>query len=154
MTELVEKFYKIWAEKTQLTNGLFEQRYYSNGELAPSWGIQIDETSSVIIGISKLKNPKKYKDVIMKATFGLISFLNDDFILFIMLELFFGLSSLGTGISNPQFGHLTFCPPQPPNVQLHSHLDASSKSNLHPHNMHCIKFLHRYLRLFIFLILF
>lgn len=80
MTELVDNFYKIWAEKTQLTNGLFEQRYYSNGELAPSWGIQIDETSSIIIGIGQLKNSKKYKDVVMKATFGLISFLNDDFI--------------------------------------------------------------------------
>jgi len=80
MNELVDKFYKVWAEKTQLTNGLFEQRYYSNGELAPSWGIQIDETSSIIIGISKLKNPQKYKDVVMKATYGLISFLNDDFV--------------------------------------------------------------------------
>lgn len=80
MTELVNKFYSVWAEKTQLTNGLFEQRYYSNGELAPSWGIQIDETASVIIGIGKLKNKKKYKDVVMKATLGMISFINNEFI--------------------------------------------------------------------------
>lgn len=80
MTELVDKFYNVWAEKTQLTNGLFEQRYYSNGELAPSWGIQIDETASIIIGIGKLKDSKKYKDVVSKAVFGLISFLNHDFI--------------------------------------------------------------------------
>ena len=80
MTELVDKFYSVWAEKTQLSNGLFEQRYYSNGELAPAWGIQIDETSSIIIGIGHLKTPLKYKEVVMKATFGLISFLNEEFI--------------------------------------------------------------------------
>ncbi|MBO5143358.1 MAG: hypothetical protein J6C46_10305 [Clostridia bacterium] len=80
MNELVDKFYSVWAEKTQLTNGLFEQRYYSNGELAPAWGIQIDETSSIIIGIGHLDEPQKYKNVVMKATFGLISFLNSDFI--------------------------------------------------------------------------
>lgn len=80
MTELVDKFYSVWAEKTQLSNGLFEQRYYSNGELAPSWGIQIDETASIIIGIGKLKNAYDYKKIIMKATFGLISFLNEEFI--------------------------------------------------------------------------
>ena len=80
MTDLVDKFYSIWAEKTQLTNGLFEQRYYSNGELAPSWGIQIDETASIVIGIGKLKNRDKYKEVVKKAVFGLISFLNEDFL--------------------------------------------------------------------------
>lgn len=80
MTELVDKFYSVWAEKTQLTNGLFEQRYYSNGELAPSWGIQIDETASVIIGVGQLKSKENYKDVVKKAALGLISFLNDKFI--------------------------------------------------------------------------
>lgn len=80
MNDLVEKFYSVWAEKTQLSNGLFEQRYYSNGELAPSWGIQIDETASIIIGIGKLKDAKKHKNIVKKAVYGLISFLNEDFI--------------------------------------------------------------------------
>ena len=80
MTELVDKFYSVWAEKTQLNNGLFEQRYYSNGELAPSWGVQIDETSSIIIGIGNLKDYKKYKKVVKNAALGLINFLNDEFV--------------------------------------------------------------------------
>lgn len=80
LEELVEKFYSVWAEKTQLTNGLFEQRYYSNGQLAPSWGIQIDETASIIIGIGNLKEPHKYKEVVMKATMGLIEFLDEKYL--------------------------------------------------------------------------
>ena len=80
MFDEVTKFYTIWADKTQLSNGLFEQRYYSNGELAPSWGLQIDETSSMIIGISKLEDSKKYFHVVEKAIVGLIEFLNDNYI--------------------------------------------------------------------------
>ncbi len=80
MEDEVNKFYSIWANKAQLDTGLFEQRYYSNGELAPSWGLQIDETASVIIGISKLKNNKDYYKIVEKALIGLMDFLNDDFI--------------------------------------------------------------------------
>ena len=80
MKDLVKQFYSVWAEKTQLSNGLFEQRYYSNGELAPIWGIQIDETASIIVGIGKLKNPEKYTEIVKKAVYGLITFLNDQFI--------------------------------------------------------------------------
>ena len=80
MTDEVDKFYSVWANKTQLTNGLFEQRYYSNGELAPSWGIQIDETSAMIIGISKMKDSKKYINIVKNAVCGLIGFLNSNYI--------------------------------------------------------------------------
>ncbi len=80
MEEDVNKFYSIWAEKTQLSNGLFEQRYYSNGELAPSWGVQIDETASMVIGISKLSNKKDYFRIVEKAVVGMINFLNENFI--------------------------------------------------------------------------
>ena len=80
MNEEVNKFYSVWANKTQLTNGLFEQRYYSNGELAPSWGIQIDETSAMIIGISKIKDKSKYINIVKNAVGGLISFLNSNYI--------------------------------------------------------------------------
>jgi len=80
MQDLVKKFYSVWAEKTQLKNGLFEQRYYSNGELAPSWGIQIDETASMVIGISKLENKKEYKKIVEKAVIGMFSFLDENFL--------------------------------------------------------------------------
>jgi GH15 family glucan-1,4-alpha-glucosidase len=78
--EEVEKFYSVWASKTQLSNGLFEQRYYSNGELAPSWGMQIDETASIVIGISKLPDYKNYIEIIKRATCGLIDFLDSNYI--------------------------------------------------------------------------
>ena len=50
MTEEAEKFYLVWAKKTQLPNGSWQQRYYLNGNLAPSWGVQLDEIASIIYG--------------------------------------------------------------------------------------------------------
>ena len=80
LSDMVSKFYSIWANKTQLNNGLFEQRYYSNGELAPSWGIQIDETASMVIGISKLNNASDYSNIVSNALTGMIGFLNENYI--------------------------------------------------------------------------
>lgn len=80
MHESVEKFYTIWAKKAQLDNGLFEQRYYVNGELAPSWGIQIDETAAMLIGINKFGKCRKLEETIYKATEALLNFLNEDFL--------------------------------------------------------------------------
>ena len=51
MKEDVEKFYKIFCKKTQSKNGMWEQRFFSDGRLAPCWGYQIDETASVIYGV-------------------------------------------------------------------------------------------------------
>ena len=51
MTEETEKFYKIFCEKTQSKSGMWEQRFYTDGRLAPCWGFQIDETASVIYGV-------------------------------------------------------------------------------------------------------
>ena len=48
-----EKFYKIFCKKTQNKDGSWEQRYYTDGRLAPSWGYQIDETASVVYGVYK-----------------------------------------------------------------------------------------------------
>ncbi len=45
-----EAFYR-WAATVQDENGGWQQRYYTDGSLAPSWGLQIDEGSSVIWGI-------------------------------------------------------------------------------------------------------
>ena len=48
MTKETEKFYDSFCRKTQSPNGMWEQRFYTDGTLAPCWGYQIDETSRVI----------------------------------------------------------------------------------------------------------
>lgn len=50
LSEQAEAFYR-WAAAIQDDNGSWQQRYYTNGNLAPSWGLQIDEGGSVIWGI-------------------------------------------------------------------------------------------------------
>ncbi|MCG8499186.1 MAG: glycoside hydrolase family 15 protein, partial [Firmicutes bacterium] len=49
-SDLVEKFYQ-WAVAAQGENGAWLQRYYLDGNLAPSWGIQIDETGTLLWGM-------------------------------------------------------------------------------------------------------
>lgn len=44
-------FYLNFCKNTQSNNGMWEQRFYTNGNLAPCWGYQIDETASVVYGI-------------------------------------------------------------------------------------------------------
>ena len=51
MTKETEKFYKVFCKTTQSKNGMWEQRFYTDGRLAPSWGYQIDETASVVYGV-------------------------------------------------------------------------------------------------------
>lgn len=51
MEKETEKFYKIFCQKVQSKNGMFEQRFYTDGKLAPCWGYQIDETASVVYGV-------------------------------------------------------------------------------------------------------
>lgn len=51
MQKEVEKFYKVFCKNTQSRNGMWEQRFYTDGRLAPCWGYQIDETASVIYGV-------------------------------------------------------------------------------------------------------
>lgn len=46
-----EKFYKVFCKKTQSKNGMWEQRFFTDGKLAPCWGYQIDETASVVYGV-------------------------------------------------------------------------------------------------------
>jgi GH15 family glucan-1,4-alpha-glucosidase len=46
-----EKFYQVFCQKTQSKNGMWEQRFYTDGKLAPCWGYQIDETASVVYGV-------------------------------------------------------------------------------------------------------
>ncbi len=51
MEKETEKFYKNFCKKTQSKNGMWEQRFYTDGKLAPCWGYQVDETASVIYGV-------------------------------------------------------------------------------------------------------
>ena len=51
MEEETEKFYNVFCKNTQSDNGMWEQRFYTDGTLAPCWGYQIDETASVIYGV-------------------------------------------------------------------------------------------------------
>lgn len=68
MEKEAEKFYKTFCKMTQSRNGGWEQRFYTDGRLAPSWGYQIDETASVIFGVyrhfEKTKNVKFLKDTL------------------------------------------------------------------------------------------
>ena len=50
MTDITEKFYSTFCRITQSRNGMWEQRFFTDGRLAPCWGYQVDETASVIFG--------------------------------------------------------------------------------------------------------
>ena len=66
MEKETEKFYKTFCKMTQSKSGMWEQRFYTDGSLAPCWGYQIDETASVIYGVynhyEHTKNVKFLKD--------------------------------------------------------------------------------------------
>lgn len=66
MEKETEKFYKIFCKNTQSKNGTWEQRYFTDGTLAPCWGYQVDETASVIYGVydhyQRTKDKKFLKD--------------------------------------------------------------------------------------------
>ena len=61
MQKETEKFYKNFCKNTQNKNGMWEQRFYTDGRLAPCWGYQIDETASVIFGV--YNHYKVFEDV-------------------------------------------------------------------------------------------
>ena len=52
LTKVVDKFYE-WAVEVQDEEGSWQQRYHMDGNLAPSWGLQIDETGTLIWGMLK-----------------------------------------------------------------------------------------------------
>ncbi len=80
LKQVTDKFYSVWAPRAQLKNGLFEQRYYSNGELAPSWGLQIDETAAILIGIYENGKYKELESTIVKTVAALINFIDTDYL--------------------------------------------------------------------------
>lgn len=90
MTKEAEKFYKVFCKMTQSRNGGWEQRFYTDGRLAPCWGYQIDETASVVFGVyrhyEKTKNTKFLKDT-LKMCENAIDFL-DKYVTDILEEKF------------------------------------------------------------------
>ncbi|MUT64553.1 glycoside hydrolase family 15 protein [Paenibacillus sp. NEAU-GSW1] len=50
LNQLSDRFYD-WALTAQAPDGSWQQRHYHDGSLAPSWGLQIDEGSSIIWGM-------------------------------------------------------------------------------------------------------
>lgn len=63
LTDLSGKFYK-WAQKVQDSSGAWLQRYYMDGNIAPSWGIQTDETGAVLWGVLHHYNITKNKELL------------------------------------------------------------------------------------------
>ena len=86
MQKETEKFYKNFCKNTQSKNGMWEQRFYTDGKLAPCWGYQIDETASVVYGVyshyEQIKEEKFLKDNLKmceKAIDFLKRYINDLF---------------------------------------------------------------------------
>ena len=84
MTDETDKFYSNFCKITQSKNGMWEQRFYTDGRLAPSWGYQIDETASVIFGAymhyKVCKDKKFLKDnlkMLENATIFLEKYIDD-----------------------------------------------------------------------------
>lgn len=65
LTGAVDKFYD-WAVMTQNDDGSWEQRYFMDGNLAPSWGMQVDETGTLIWGMLKHYEVTKDKGFLQK----------------------------------------------------------------------------------------
>ncbi len=51
MDKETERFYKVFCKQTQSKSGMWEQRFFTDGKLAPCWGYQVDETASVVYGV-------------------------------------------------------------------------------------------------------
>ena len=83
MKEEVEKFFEF-KFCCQEKDGYWDQRYYTDGNLAPSWGIQIDETASIVWGFilhceetNNFELVEKYKENLKKALQFLLSSIDD-----------------------------------------------------------------------------
>lgn len=66
MEEETTKFYSEFCKMTQSDSGRWEQRFYTDGRLAPSWGYQIDETAAVVVGLYEHYLVIKDRDFLMK----------------------------------------------------------------------------------------
>lgn len=78
MGKETEKFYKVFCRNTQSKNGMWEQRFYTDGRLAPCWGYQIDETAGVVYGAYehyKVTGDKKFLKDVLKMCENAVKFL-------------------------------------------------------------------------------
>ena len=67
MTEITDKFYEVFSKQTQSENGMWEQRFYTDGKYAPSWGYQIDETASIVFGVYSHYYKKQDKQILINT---------------------------------------------------------------------------------------
>jgi glucoamylase len=65
LTQAAEGFYD-WAASVQDDDGSWQQRFSMDGNLAPSWGLQIDEGGSVIWGILEHYKITKDKEFLVR----------------------------------------------------------------------------------------
>ena len=82
--DMAKRFYQ-WAVDAQESNGSWEHRHYMEGYLAPAWGMQIDETGSILWGIWKYFLETEDKEFITcnwisikKAADYLVSFIDEE----------------------------------------------------------------------------
>ena len=78
MEKEADKFYKVFCKNTQSKNGMWEQRFYTDGRLAPCWGYQIDETAGVVYGAYehyKTTYDKKFLKDVLKMCENAVKFL-------------------------------------------------------------------------------
>ena len=78
MEKETDKFYKVFCKNTQSKNGMWEQRFYTDGRLAPCWGYQIDETAGVVYGAYehyKVTGDKKFLKDVLKMCENAVKFL-------------------------------------------------------------------------------
>jgi glucoamylase len=84
LNSAVEKFYE-WAVDVQDEEGSWQQRYHMDGNLAPSWGLQIDETGTLIWGMwthyemtQNREFLEKVWDSVEKAVEFMIDFMDEE----------------------------------------------------------------------------
>lgn len=65
LTGAVDKFYE-WAVEVQDEDGSWQQRYHMDGNLAPSWGLQVDETGTLLWGMLKHYEITKDREFLVK----------------------------------------------------------------------------------------
>ena len=78
MQDANDKFYKKFCKMTQSKNGMWEQRFFTDGRLAPCWGYQVDETASVVFGVYRhylVTKDKKFLKDTLKMCENAIKFL-------------------------------------------------------------------------------
>lgn len=84
LTDMSKAFFN-WSKNIQEKNGSFEQRHHMDGTLAPAWGLQVDETGSILWGIyghyeetKDMEFLKSMRETIKKGADFLIGFIDKD----------------------------------------------------------------------------